>query len=40
LISNKVIPDEDLFDVMEVTVKLNPGDMPGRKVLRESLKTV
>lgn len=26
----KIMPDEDLFDVMEVSVKIDPEDMPGR----------
>ena len=30
----KVIPYDNLFDVMEVTVKLNPEDMPGRPLSR------
>jgi len=30
----KVMPDEDLFNVMRVTVKLNPEDMPGRPLQR------
>lgn len=30
----KIMPDEDLFEVMEVTVKLNPEDMPGRPLHR------
>jgi formylmethanofuran dehydrogenase subunit E len=30
----KIMPEEDLFDVMEVTVKLNPEDMPGRPLRR------
>jgi formylmethanofuran dehydrogenase subunit E len=30
----KIMPEEDLFDVMEVTVKLNPDDMPGRPLRR------
>ncbi len=30
----KIMPDEELFDVMEVRVKLNPGDMPGRPIRR------
>jgi formylmethanofuran dehydrogenase subunit E len=30
----KVMSDEDLFDVMEVTVKIRPEDMPGRPMRR------
>ncbi len=30
----KIMPDRELFDVMEVRVKLNPEDMPGRSVRR------
>ena len=30
----KIMPYKDLFDVMEVRVKLNPEDMPGRSVRR------
>ncbi|MGC2061805.1 MAG: FmdE family protein [Thermodesulfovibrionales bacterium] len=30
----KVMPDEDLFDVMEVTVSVRPEDMPGRPLSR------
>ena len=30
----KVMPDEELFDVMEVSVKLRPEDMPGRPLKR------
>lgn len=30
----KIMSDEDLFDVMEVTVKINPEDMPGRPLRR------
>ncbi|HAM51646.1 MAG TPA: formylmethanofuran dehydrogenase [Nitrospiraceae bacterium] len=30
----KVIPNDALFDVMEVSVKLNPEDMPGRPIRR------
>ena len=30
----KVMPDDDLFAVMEVSVKLNPEDMPGRPLSR------
>jgi formylmethanofuran dehydrogenase subunit E len=30
----KIMPEEDLFDIMEVTVKLNPEDMPGRPLRR------
>jgi len=30
----KVMPNDTLFDVMEVTVKLNPEDMPGRPLSR------
>lgn len=30
----KVMPDNELFDVMEVQVKLNPEDMPGRPLRR------
>ena len=30
----KVMSDEELFDVMEVTVKLRPEDMPGRPMRR------
>jgi formylmethanofuran dehydrogenase subunit E len=30
----KVIPNDTLFDVMAVTVKLNPEDMPGRPLGR------
>jgi len=28
------MPDEELFDVMEVSVSLNPEDMPGRPLRR------
>jgi len=30
----KIMPDEELFDVMMVTVKLNPEDMPGKPLQR------
>jgi len=30
----KIMPDDELFDVMEVQVKLNPEDMPGRPLRR------
>jgi len=30
----KIMPDEELFDVMEVAVKLRPEDMPGRPLRR------
>lgn len=30
----KIMSDEELFDVMEVTVKINPEDMPGRPLRR------
>ncbi len=30
----KIMPEEDLFDLMEVTVKLNPEDMPDRPLRR------
>jgi len=30
----KIMPDEELFDVMEVAVKINPEDMPGRPLRR------
>ncbi|HXX53707.1 MAG TPA: FmdE family protein [Thermodesulfovibrionales bacterium] len=30
----KIMDEDDLFDVMEVTVKLNPEDMPGRSQQR------
>ncbi|HYA87841.1 MAG TPA: FmdE family protein [Nitrospirota bacterium] len=30
----KIMTDEELFDVMEVKVKLNPEDMPGRPLRR------
>lgn len=30
----KIMPDEDLFDVMEVTVSVRPEDMPGRPLNR------
>lgn len=30
----KIMADEELFDVMEVRVKLNPEDMPGRPMKR------
>jgi len=30
----KVMPDEELFDVMEVSVRLRPEDMPGRPLRR------
>ncbi len=30
----KVMTDEELFDVMEVTVKVRPEDMPGRPMRR------
>lgn len=30
----KIMPDGDLFDVMEVTVEVNPQDMPGRPLRR------
>lgn len=30
----KIMPDEDLFDVMEVSITLRPQDMPGRPVKR------
>lgn len=30
----KIMPDEDLFDVMEVNLKVNPEDMPGRPLRR------
>lgn len=30
----KIMTDEELFDVMEVNVKINPEDMPGRPLRR------
>ena len=30
----KIMPDDELFDVMEVHVKINPEDMPGRPLRR------
>ncbi len=30
----KIMPDAELFDVMEVQVKINPEDMPGRPLRR------
>src|SRR5208282_1743420 len=30
----KIMTDDDLFDVMEVLVKINPEDMPGRTLRR------
>jgi formylmethanofuran dehydrogenase subunit E len=30
----KIMPDEDLFELMEVKVKINPEDMPGRPLRR------
>lgn len=30
----KVMPDDELFDVLEVTVRINPEDMPGRPLKR------
>ena len=30
----KIMPDNELFDVMEVQVKINPEDMPGRPLRR------
>ncbi|MBI4687591.1 MAG: formylmethanofuran dehydrogenase [Nitrospirae bacterium] len=30
----KIMPDKDLFDVMEVSVKIKPEDMPGRPTKR------
>lgn len=30
----KIMPDNDLFDVMEVRVKIKPEDMPGRPLQR------
>jgi formylmethanofuran dehydrogenase subunit E len=30
----KIMPDEELFDVMQVQVKINPEDMPGRPLRR------
>ncbi len=30
----KMMPEEELFDIMEVTVKLHPEDMPGRPLRR------
>ncbi len=30
----RIMPDEELFDVMEVSVKINPEDMPGRPLRR------
>ncbi len=30
----KVMPDDELFDVMEVAVKIRPADMPGRPLRR------
>ncbi len=30
----KIMPDEDLFDVMEVMVSVSPEDMPGRPLKR------
>jgi formylmethanofuran dehydrogenase subunit E len=35
----KVMPDEELFDVMEVSVKLRPEDMPGRPLRRVQCDT-
>jgi len=32
--SYKIMPDDELFDVMEVTVKVAPEDMPGRPMRR------
>ena len=30
----KIMPDEDLFDMMEVKINLKPEDMPGRPLSR------
>ncbi|MDA8082711.1 MAG: FmdE family protein [Nitrospiraceae bacterium] len=30
----KIMPDDELFDVMDVRVKINPEDMPGRPLKR------
>jgi len=30
----KIMPDEELFDVMKVNMKINPEDMPGRPLKR------
>ncbi|MDP2268829.1 MAG: FmdE family protein [Deltaproteobacteria bacterium] len=30
----KIMPDDDLFDMMEVKINLNPEDMPGRPLSR------
>lgn len=30
----KIMPDEELFDIREVRVKINPEDMPGRPLRR------
>lgn len=32
--SYKIMPDNEIFDVMDVQVKLNPEDMPGRPLRR------
>lgn len=34
----KVMPDEELFDTMEVTVHIRPADMPGRPMRRVRCK--
>lgn len=35
----KVMPDNELFDVMEVQVKIHPEDMPGRPLCRVTCDT-
>jgi len=35
----KIMPDEDLFDVMEVHVKIKPEDMPGRPLRKVKCDT-
>ena len=35
----KIMPDEELFDVMEVHVKIKPEDMPGRPLRRVKCAT-
>ncbi len=35
----KIMPDEELFNVMDVDVKINPEDMPGRPLRRVKCNT-
>ncbi len=35
----KIMPDEELFEIMEVTVNIRPEDMPGRPIKRVMCNT-